>query len=74
MEETGVALLPGSSFGRPSTELTLRVAYVDFDGGAALTAAEHISTSDELDEQFLRRYCSRVTEAMNRVTAWLPPA
>jgi len=72
LDETGVAMLPGSSFGRPSTELTLRVAYVDFDGGAALTAAEYIRGSDDLDEQFLRRYCSRVTEAIERVTAWLP--
>ena len=32
LEDTGVATLPGSSFGRPHTELTLRMAYVDFDG------------------------------------------
>lgn len=32
MEETGVALLPGSAFGMPSTSLTTRLAFVDFDG------------------------------------------
>ena len=74
LEDTGVATLPGSSFGRPPTELTLRVAYVDFDGGAALAAAEHISGPDQLDEGFVRRYCPRVIEAMDRVTAWLPSA
>ena len=36
LEETGVALLPGTSFGRPSNELTARLAYVDFDGTGAL--------------------------------------
>ena len=38
LAETGVALLPGSAFGRPETELTARVAYVNFDGRSALAA------------------------------------
>ncbi len=36
LEESGVALLPGSSFGMQSEALTARLAYVDFDGRAAL--------------------------------------
>ena len=36
LEETGVMLLPGSSFGRPVSELTARLCFVDFDGGTAL--------------------------------------
>lgn len=36
LEETGVALLPGSAFGMPGESLTTRLAYVDFDGDAAL--------------------------------------
>ena len=74
LEETGVATLPGSSFGRPPTELTLRMAYVDFDGGAALEAIEHADPSEELDERFLRRHCSNVTAAIDRVRAWLSGA
>lgn len=38
LDETGVALLPGSSFGMTSQALTARMAYVDFDGRAALQA------------------------------------
>ena len=37
LSEAGVALLPGSKFGLPAQALTARLAYVDFDGAAALT-------------------------------------
>jgi aspartate aminotransferase len=40
LAETGVAVLPGSEFGRPHDELTARIAYVDFDGARALAALE----------------------------------
>jgi aspartate aminotransferase len=36
MEETGVALLPGSAFGMPADSLTTRLAFVDFDGSQIL--------------------------------------
>jgi len=32
MDETGVALLPGSAFGMKNSSLTARLAFVDFDG------------------------------------------
>lgn len=40
LEDTGVALLPGSAFGVQSKALTARMAYVDFDGQAALEAMD----------------------------------
>ncbi|MFB4203446.1 pyridoxal phosphate-dependent aminotransferase [Arhodomonas sp. KWT2] len=68
LEDTGVAVLPGSNFGRPARELSMRLAYVDFDGGPALAAAaEHT----EIDEHFLQRYCPRVVTAADRMAAWL---
>ncbi|MFT5277591.1 MAG: aspartate aminotransferase [Glaciecola sp.] len=36
LEDVGVALLPGISFGLPSESLCARLAYVDFDGKQAL--------------------------------------
>jgi aspartate aminotransferase len=39
MRDTGVATLPGSSFGMPPSSLTLRLAFVDFDGAHALSQA-----------------------------------
>jgi aspartate aminotransferase len=74
LEQTGVATIPGSSFGRPPTELTVRMAYVDFDGGPALASAERIEGPVELDEAFVRQHCPRVTDAMDRVAAWVQAA
>lgn len=66
LEDTGVAVLPGTAFGRPSHELTLRLAYVDFDGAAALAGAEA-----DLDAHWLSSYCPRVLEGMERLTRWM---
>ena len=70
LSDTGVAMLPGSDFGRPSTELTCRLAYVDFDGGRCLEAAEGIAIDHELSEEFLTKHCSNVIEAIDLVTRW----
>ncbi len=69
LEETGVAILPGSVFGRPSEELTARLAYVDFDGAAALAAADEVKDG-VLDEAFLRARCAHVTTAIDRICDW----
>lgn len=71
LESTGVALLPGSAFGRPSRELTARLAYVDFDGARALTAAEQLGLDNEIDEAFLEAHCENVVQATERICAWL---
>ena len=42
LADTGVAILPGSEFGRGDEELSARLAYVNFDGARALTASESI--------------------------------
>ena len=71
LQETGVAMLPGNSFGRPQQELTLRLAFVDFDGAKVLAAAEQIAPDLPLDEGFLRQHCERVLVAIQRVCDWL---
>ncbi|GAB4204018.1 MAG: pyridoxal phosphate-dependent aminotransferase [Sandaracinaceae bacterium] len=71
LEDTGVALLPGEAFGRPPAELTARVAYVDFDGPRALAAVGVIPKEQPVDETFLRRHCSPVVEAVERIGGWL---
>jgi aspartate aminotransferase len=71
LKETGVAALPGSAFGRPAAEPTLRLAYVDFDGAAALTAAESIPAGSGLDDAFVERWCGTVLEGLRRLAGWL---
>lgn len=71
LEDTGVAILPGVAFGRPAHELTCRLAYVNFDGGAVLDAVAQKSASEALDEQFLRSACPRTCRAIDRLCDWL---
>ncbi|MEZ4897162.1 MAG: aminotransferase class I/II-fold pyridoxal phosphate-dependent enzyme [Saprospiraceae bacterium] len=70
LEETGVALLPGEAFGRPENEYTCRLAFVDFDGGVALAAADN-DLSTALDESFIRIHCPLVHEGITRLCDWL---
>lgn len=71
LSATGVAILPGSSFGRPKKELTARLAFVDFDGARALAAAEQRPAEQPLDESFLRVYCERVLTAIDKLCDWV---
>jgi aspartate aminotransferase len=71
LEETGVAVLPGADFGRPPDELSLRIAYVNFDGAQALRQAAAYDHRGEVDEAFLRRYCGPVLEGIDRLAEWL---
>lgn len=71
LEEIGVALLPGSVFGRPEQELNVRVAYVDFDGAKALAAAEQIPSGEAIEEGFLRTHCGQVMTAIDEICTWL---
>ncbi|MFQ5569356.1 MAG: pyridoxal phosphate-dependent aminotransferase [Rhodothermales bacterium] len=70
LQDTGVAILPGSVFGRPEDELTARLAYVDFDGAAALEAARTVR-SQPLGVSFLKTYCAPVMTAIDRLCDWL---
>jgi aspartate aminotransferase len=71
LEETGVAILPGSHFGNPAGALTARLAYVDFDGPKALATAEHMPPHQPIEEHFLRECCSKVLEAVERISGWI---
>lgn len=74
LSQTGVATLPGVEFGRPAEELTLRLAYVDFDGARALVACGDEYATRDLDEHFLELYCPNVVQAIAALLDWLPSA
>ena len=71
LEEAGVATLPGAAFNRDPAELTLRLAYVNFDGAAALEASRRDQGGGELDDAWLRAHCPDTLEAVDRLAAWV---
>jgi aspartate aminotransferase len=71
LEATGVAALPGSEFGRPPTELTVRIAYVEFDGAKALSSLATLPKDAEVTEEFLRGTCDRTMRAVELMCEWV---
>jgi len=67
LEELGVAFLPGEDFALTPQSLTARLAYVDFDGAAALDAA----AKETVDERFVQPHCASVVEGVESLCAWL---
>jgi aspartate aminotransferase len=71
LEDTGVAILPGSNFGRRPEEMTARIAYVDFDGKSVLEAVKSVHEDQPLGENFLKTYCGNVLKAIDRMSEWI---
>jgi aspartate aminotransferase len=71
LDETGVAILPGSRFGCPTETLVARLSYVNFDGEHALEGLRDLKPFEEPDEAFLRTYCGKTIEGAERLANWL---
>lgn len=71
LEETGVAILPGEAFGMKPEKLTARLAYVDFDGVAAMEAALKADNKNQIDNIFLQNYCSKILKGIRLITDWV---
>ncbi len=68
LEDTGVAILPGSDFGQNEKELSARLAFVDFNGRELL---DNYPEDDKVDEAFIGTHCGKTIEAFRRVVDWL---
>jgi aspartate aminotransferase len=71
LEETKVAILPGSDFGRQPEELTARISYVDFDGTNALKTSMRIPIEKELNSTFVKENCPKLVKAFDLLGDWL---
>ncbi len=66
MEETGVALLPGSAFGLNERCLTARLAFVDFNGEQALTALKQTGI-DSIEFNTIKQGIARICSWLARL-------
>jgi aspartate aminotransferase len=71
LEEKGIACLPGSAFARHDDELTVRIAYVDFDGSQSITESEAYPLSKSLPDDFAEKNCSNVINGIREIGNWL---
>lgn len=70
LEETGVVLLPSTAFGMDENHLSARLAYVDFDGRAALEAVSASAADSQLPAGFLMQYCDRTVKGIHALARW----
>lgn len=67
LAETGVALLPGSAFGCDLAQLTVRLAYVDFDGETLLA-----QSPQDAEEAMNHPALKKVRDGIQAIEEWLP--
>ena len=62
LEETGVAVLPGTDFGFPEEKLLFRFSFVDFDGAQFLKIEDK-----EISEDNLKNYAPKILEGVEKI-------
>ena len=68
MEETGVALLPGSDFYMQNDFLVVRVASVDYDGAQLL---KDFPMKNKLTPEMFPNLFPKLADATERIEKWL---
>lgn len=71
LQDTGVAFLPGSVFGRPLKEMTARLAYVNFDGAQALKDSMSVPISEKLNRSHLGNNILPLLKGIDKLIDWL---
>ncbi len=68
LEESSIAVLPGSDFYMPATSLSVRVAGVDFDGAKVL---ESWPGADYVTEKYLREFLPKIEQGCEYIEGFL---
>ena len=67
LNDTGVALLPGSDFGFKPSKMITRLSYTDFNGKEIL---EHVSSGNSLNTELLNKFAPNVVEGVKKLSNW----
>ena len=71
LKDTGVALLPGSDFGRNPEELCARLAYVNFNGNQVLEKSMNYSKESKLTMENLSESVLDVVNGIKKIINWI---
>ena len=67
LNETGVAMLPGSDFGFKSKKMLTRLSYTDFDGTEFF---RNITNYNSIDDDTIKKYAPNVVEGVSKLSNW----
>ena len=68
LNDTGVALLPGSEFGFSKDRLIARLSFTDFDGKDFM---DNLSKQKKLDYTLINKFAPKIVEGTKRLKAWV---
>ncbi len=67
LEETGVALLPGSDFGFDEDRMFARLSFTDFDGQKFM---ENVIDQKEIDKDQILKFAPKIVEGVEKLKKW----
>ena len=67
LNETGVAMLPGSDFGFKPKRMLTRLSYTDFDG---IEFFKNVSNHKSISEEMVKTYAPNVVEGVSKLSNW----
>ena len=67
LNETGVAMLPGSDFGFKPNKMLTRLSYTDFDGAKFF---KNVTNFNSISDTMIEKYASNVVEGTNKLSKW----
>ena len=67
LNETGVAMLPGSDFGFKSTKMLTRLSYTDFNGAEFF---RNVTNYKSIDDDMIKKYAPNVVEGVSKLSNW----
>ena len=67
LNETGVALLPGSDFGFDEKRMLARLSFTDFNGQDFMT---NIQDEKKIDDDLILKFAPKVVEGLNKLKKW----
>ena len=68
LNETGVAMLPGSDFGFTPKKMLTRLSYTDFDGAEFF---RNVTNCKMIDDEMIKKYAPKVVEGISKLSNWV---
>ena len=68
LNETGVAMLPGSDFGFTPKKMLTRLSYTDFDGAEFF---RNVTNRKMIDDEMIKKYAPNVVEGISKLSNWV---
>jgi aspartate aminotransferase len=67
LNDTGVALLPGSDFGFEQTKMLARLSFTDFDGQEFMNKIED---NQKIDKDHIAKFAPKIIEGVDKLKKW----